>query len=50
LKGRDLIEMGMSPGPEIGSLLDKLMSARLDGEISDEAGERALVAQVLAET
>ncbi|MGB3714216.1 MAG: CBS domain-containing protein [Candidatus Promineifilaceae bacterium] len=50
LKGRDLIEMGMSPGPEIGSLLDKLMSARLDGEISDEAGERALVAQVMAES
>lgn len=49
LKGRDLIDMGMSPGPEIGNILEKLLSARLDSEITDEEGERALVAQVLAE-
>jgi tRNA nucleotidyltransferase (CCA-adding enzyme) len=50
LRGRDLLGMGMSPGPEVGSILERLLSARLDGEISDEEGERALVAQLLAES
>jgi tRNA nucleotidyltransferase (CCA-adding enzyme) len=48
LKGRDLISMGMSPGPEIGRLLDQLLSARLDGEISGQAEERAFVAETIA--
>jgi len=48
LKGRDLIELGMSPGPEIGILLERLQSARLDGEIDDEAGERAFAADHLS--
>jgi tRNA nucleotidyltransferase (CCA-adding enzyme) len=49
LKGRDLIALGLSPGPEIGFILEKLHSARLDGEITEKAGEHAYVSQLLAE-
>lgn len=48
LRGRDLLEMGMEPGPEIGKLLDQLLASRLDGQITDEAGERAVAALALA--
>ena len=49
LRGRDLLEMGMEPGPEIGKLLDQLLASRLDGQITDEAGERSLAALALAD-
>lgn len=48
LNGNDLLEMGLEPGPQIGDLLDKLLAARLDGEVQDEAGERALLSRLLA--
>jgi tRNA nucleotidyltransferase (CCA-adding enzyme) len=47
LDGNDLREEGLEPGPEIGQLLDNLLDARLDGEITNEAGERALVAEFI---
>ena len=47
LDGNDLREKGLEPGPEIGQLLDNLLDARLDGEITNEAGERALVAEFI---
>jgi tRNA nucleotidyltransferase (CCA-adding enzyme) len=43
--GDDLRAMGLKPGPQYAVLLDRLLAARLDGEVSDEAGERALLAQ-----
>jgi tRNA nucleotidyltransferase (CCA-adding enzyme) len=50
LTGDDLLSMGLEPGPAIGRLLDTLLTARLDGEVTDEAGELALVARILSES
>ena len=35
LQGRDLMELGMTPGPEMGSMLEALDDARREGEVSD---------------
>jgi tRNA nucleotidyltransferase (CCA-adding enzyme) len=40
LDGNDLMAMGVPKGPEIGRLLEVLLVARLDGEITSEAEER----------
>jgi tRNA nucleotidyltransferase (CCA-adding enzyme) len=47
INGNDLLVMGIKPGPEIGRLLDRLLTARLDGEVRDEAAEGALLAKLL---
>jgi tRNA nucleotidyltransferase (CCA-adding enzyme) len=49
LNGNDLLEMGLEPGPQIGRLLDRVLAAKLDGEVGDESEERALVARLVAE-
>lgn len=49
LNGNDLLAMGLEAGPRIGQLLDRLLAARLDGEVDDLAGERALLEELLAE-
>jgi tRNA nucleotidyltransferase (CCA-adding enzyme) len=36
--GRDLIKLGVAPGPEMGSLLKKLYQAQLDGRFETKAG------------
>lgn len=43
LKGNDLLEMGLQPGPEVGRILKKIYDAQLDGEATsrDEALEMA---------
>lgn len=46
--GHDLRQMGLPPGPQYGRLLERLLDARLDGEISDEAEERAMLAKLIA--
>ncbi|MFN2188449.1 MAG: CBS domain-containing protein, partial [Candidatus Promineifilaceae bacterium] len=46
LSGRDLVAMGLPPGPEIGDILDALLTARLDGVISNEGGEREYVMEL----
>ncbi len=46
--GNDLREMGLKPSPLFGELLEKLLVARLDGEVVDEAGERELLEKFLA--
>ncbi|UCG23564.1 MAG: CBS domain-containing protein, partial [Chloroflexota bacterium] len=43
LNGNDLLAMGLEAGPQVGYLLNCLLAARLDGEVSDLAGERALL-------
>ena len=48
--GHTLRQMGLKPGPEYSVILDKLLAARLDGEVTDEAGERALLAELIAES
>ena len=40
--------MGMSPGPMVGGALRELTSAKLDGLVSNEEGERALVNQIIS--
>lgn len=49
ITGDDLRAAGMPPGPVYARILDKLLVARLDGQISDEVEERALFAALLAE-
>jgi tRNA nucleotidyltransferase (CCA-adding enzyme) len=46
--GDDLREMGIKPGPVYGRILDQLLAARLDGEISSEAQEQTFLKQILA--
>lgn len=45
--GDTLREMGLKPGPQFGIWLEKLLAARLDGAVSSEAEERALLNQLL---
>jgi tRNA nucleotidyltransferase (CCA-adding enzyme) len=46
LTGHALKKMGLKPGPLYGKILDRLLDARLDGEVKSEAGERALVKKI----
>ncbi len=48
--GHDLREMGLKSGPQFGVLLEKLLAARLDGAVTSEAEERALLDELLEET
>lgn len=45
--GHTLRQMGLKPGPEYSVILDKLRAARLDGTVTDETGEQALLAELL---
>jgi tRNA nucleotidyltransferase (CCA-adding enzyme) len=47
LKGRDLQAMELKPGPQYGTILGKLLDARIDGMITSEAEERALARRLL---
>ncbi|MDX1688934.1 MAG: hypothetical protein R3248_13210, partial [Candidatus Promineifilaceae bacterium] len=49
LDGNDLREMGLDPGPQYAVLLDRLLAARLDGEVSTEGEERALLEKLVEE-
>ncbi|HRQ38787.1 MAG TPA: CBS domain-containing protein [Chloroflexota bacterium] len=46
--GNDLRALGLKPGPRFGAILDELLAARLDGRVTDAAGERALLAKLIA--
>lgn len=43
LTGTDLKALGLKPGPIYKKILDRLLDARLNGEVKTEAGERELV-------
>jgi tRNA nucleotidyltransferase (CCA-adding enzyme) len=45
--GNYLIELGLSPGPQFGDILDAVRDALLDGQIHTPEEERALVDQLL---
>jgi len=47
--GHTLRQMGLKPGPEYSVILDKLLAARLDGEVTDEAEERALLTKLTSD-
>jgi tRNA nucleotidyltransferase (CCA-adding enzyme) len=46
LTGTDLKKMGLKPGPLYRKILDRLLDARLNGEIKSEADEQALVKKI----
>jgi tRNA nucleotidyltransferase (CCA-adding enzyme) len=48
LSGADLQQMGVTPGPIYGQLLDALLSARLDGHLQSEADERTFLFKQLS--
>lgn len=41
--GDDLIALGLTPGPQFKFILWELRAARLDGQVRDREGERALI-------
>jgi tRNA nucleotidyltransferase/poly(A) polymerase len=43
LSGRDLIALGLKPGPRFGEILEAVQTAQLDGEIKDRAGALRLL-------
>ena len=43
LRGNDLVQMGMEPGPQMKEVLTRLLDARLDGIVRTKAQERAFV-------
>lgn len=43
LTGADLKAMGLKPGPKFTQILDRLLDARLNGEVKTEAEEREIV-------
>ncbi len=43
LTGADLKAMGMKPGPQFKKVLNRLLEARLNGEVTTESDERKLV-------
>jgi tRNA nucleotidyltransferase (CCA-adding enzyme) len=49
LNGDDLRALGLTPGPSFNVYLGRLLDARMDGLVSDEAGERLLLAEIVAE-
>ena len=48
LTGDDLLAMGVTPGPMVGQVLRELTTAKLDGLVGNEEGERALVNQIIS--
>ncbi len=46
LTGADLKAMGFKPGPRFRTILDKLLDARLNGEVKTESDERELVTRL----
>jgi tRNA nucleotidyltransferase (CCA-adding enzyme) len=46
LTGADLKALGLKPGPQFGKILDRLLEARLDGNVKSEAEERELVRKI----
>jgi tRNA nucleotidyltransferase/poly(A) polymerase len=43
LTGRDLIALGLKPGPRFGEILEAVQTAQLDGEIKDRTGALRLL-------
>lgn len=46
LRGNDLKAMGLKPGPLYNLILNRLLDARLNGEVETEADERRLVSRL----
>ena len=48
LTGDDLLKMGVPAGSMVGEILRELLTARLDGQIANEEGERSMVNQIIS--
>ena len=48
LKGRDLLSLGLRPGPEIGRILKAVYEKQLDGAVTTEEDARAEAQRILA--
>ena len=48
LDGHALKAMGLEPGPQFSRILERLRAARLDGEVTSEEEERALVQALIS--
>jgi tRNA nucleotidyltransferase (CCA-adding enzyme) len=48
LNGEDLKKLGVAQGPRIKEMLNKLLEARLNGEVASKREEEAMVKQWLA--
>ena len=46
LTGSDLKAMGLNPGPLYKKILDRLLDARLNGEVKTDADERDLAKKI----
>jgi hypothetical protein len=40
--------MGLAPGPDFRSIMDRLLAARLDGEVLNDDDERLLLSELIA--
>jgi hypothetical protein len=47
INGRDLIALGMSPGPELGTVLTRITTARDNGQITTRDEALALACELL---
>jgi tRNA nucleotidyltransferase (CCA-adding enzyme) len=50
LHGRHLLALGMTPGPAVGALLERLFDAQLEGHFNDRPGGLALARRWLHQT
>ena len=49
LNGKDLLRLGVPPGPLVGNILGRLRDDALDGTAATEAGQRRLVAELMGQ-
>jgi tRNA nucleotidyltransferase (CCA-adding enzyme) len=47
MDGEDLKKLGVKPGPRLGSMLETLLEARMDGQVITKEDEEALVRQLM---
>jgi hypothetical protein len=48
LKGRDVLAMGMTPGPEVGRVLQAVYEEQLDGRVTSLEEAREAAQRILA--
>jgi len=49
VRGADLIQLGLTPGPRVGQVLARLREARERGEVNDLAAEKELARKLVAQ-
>jgi hypothetical protein len=47
MDGEDLKKLGVKPGPRLGSMLERLREAKLDGQVITREDEEALVRRLM---